>query len=86
MIEYRIDRDSAVPAYVPIAEQAERALRTGALTVEDDSPCAPSSPPGRGHAGLEHADVLALVTAALDAYDNEHETKAPVARERKEDT
>ncbi|WP_181793079.1 GntR family transcriptional regulator [Streptomyces sp. WELS2] len=28
-------------------------------------------------AGLERADVLALVTAALDAYDNEHDSKAP---------
>ncbi|WP_438306976.1 GntR family transcriptional regulator (plasmid) [Streptomyces sp. HUAS TT11] len=37
-------------------------------------------------AGLERADVLALVTAALDAYDNEHDSKTPGDRERtKED-
>lgn len=27
--------------------------------------------------GLERADVLALVTAALDAYDNEHDSTTP---------
>ncbi|WP_416985428.1 GntR family transcriptional regulator [Streptomyces sp. T028] len=35
--------------------------------------------------GLERADVLALVTAALDAYDNKHDSEAPGDRERKED-
>lgn len=35
--------------------------------------------------GLERADVLALVTAALDAYDNEHDSKAPGDRDRKKE-
>ncbi|WP_328477541.1 GntR family transcriptional regulator [Streptomyces sp. NBC_00377] len=39
--------------------------------------------------GLERADLLALVTATLDAYANEHEhehdSRAPGDRERKED-
>ncbi|MEU9347895.1 GntR family transcriptional regulator [Streptomyces sp. NPDC048278] len=34
-------------------------------------------------AGLERADVLALVTAVLDAYDNEHDRSAPGDRDRK---
>ncbi|MGR6969180.1 GntR family transcriptional regulator [Streptomyces cynarae] len=33
--------------------------------------------------GLERADVLALVTAALDAYDTEHDSETPGDRERK---
>ncbi|MFJ9558899.1 GntR family transcriptional regulator [Streptomyces fuscichromogenes] len=37
-------------------------------------------------AGLERADVLALVTAALDAYANEHDSPAPGDRgQQKED-
>ncbi|WP_181139233.1 GntR family transcriptional regulator [Streptomyces sp. Ru72] len=35
--------------------------------------------------GLERADVLALVTAALDAYDNEHDSTRPGDRERKKE-
>ncbi|MFF7160778.1 GntR family transcriptional regulator [Streptomyces sp. NPDC008086] len=35
-------------------------------------------------AGLERADILALVTAALDAHDNEQDTP-PADRERKEE-
>ncbi|MEU9454205.1 GntR family transcriptional regulator [Streptomyces sp. NPDC048277] len=34
-------------------------------------------------AGLERADVLALVTAVLDAYDNEHDGSPPRGREPK---
>ncbi|MCU7827242.1 GntR family transcriptional regulator [Kitasatospora sp. DSM 101779] len=36
-------------------------------------------------AGLERADVLALVTAALDVYDNEHDSTTPGDRERKKE-
>ncbi|MFF8996463.1 GntR family transcriptional regulator [Streptomyces achromogenes] len=36
-------------------------------------------------AGLERADVLALVTAALDAYDNEHDSDTPGDREGKKE-
>ncbi|CAM5706201.1 MULTISPECIES: GntR family transcriptional regulator [Streptomyces] len=36
-------------------------------------------------AGLERADVLALVTAALDAYDDERDTHTPGDRERKKE-
>ncbi|MFJ9867831.1 GntR family transcriptional regulator [Streptomyces sp. NPDC101165] len=36
-------------------------------------------------AGLERADVLALVTAALDAYDNEHDSGTPGDRDRKKE-
>jgi GntR family transcriptional regulator len=56
--------------------------------VEDD-------PPLRGEiadwvtraraAGLERADVLALVTAALDAYDSKHDSTTPGDRERKKE-
>ncbi|MFI1069656.1 GntR family transcriptional regulator [Streptomyces puniciscabiei] len=35
--------------------------------------------------GLERADVLALVTAALDAYDNEHDSTTPGDWERKKE-
>ncbi|MEV8099318.1 GntR family transcriptional regulator [Kitasatospora sp. NPDC085879] len=35
--------------------------------------------------GLERADVLALVTAALDAYDDEHDSTTPGDRERKKE-
>ncbi|WP_327688103.1 GntR family transcriptional regulator [Streptomyces tubercidicus] len=36
-------------------------------------------------AGLERADVLALVTAALDTHDREHESHAPDDREGKKE-
>ncbi|WP_406159149.1 GntR family transcriptional regulator [Streptomyces canus] len=36
-------------------------------------------------AGLERADVLALVTTALDTYDNEHDSLTPGDRERKKE-
>ncbi|MEU7561057.1 GntR family transcriptional regulator [Streptomyces eurythermus] len=36
-------------------------------------------------AGLERADVLALVTAALDAYDTEHDSTTPGDREGKKE-
>jgi GntR family transcriptional regulator len=36
-------------------------------------------------AGLERADVLALVTTALDSYDNEHHSTTPGDRERKKE-
>ncbi|MGX1545130.1 GntR family transcriptional regulator [Streptomyces adustus] len=36
-------------------------------------------------AGLERADVLALVTAALDAHDNQHDTGTPDDRDRKKE-
>ncbi|MGJ5748676.1 GntR family transcriptional regulator [Streptomyces puniciscabiei] len=35
--------------------------------------------------GLERADVLALVTAALDAYDNENDSTTPGDWERKKE-
>ncbi|WP_406393884.1 GntR family transcriptional regulator [Streptomyces sp. NBC_00882] len=35
--------------------------------------------------GLERADVLALVTTALDTYDNEHDSLTPGDRERKKE-
>ncbi|MGW5658689.1 GntR family transcriptional regulator [Streptomyces sp. NPDC003758] len=35
--------------------------------------------------GLERADVLALVTAALDACENGHDSKTPGDRERKKE-
>ncbi|WP_328639910.1 GntR family transcriptional regulator [Streptomyces canus] len=36
-------------------------------------------------AGLERADVLALVTTVLDTYDNEHDSLTPGDRERKKE-
>ena len=36
-------------------------------------------------AGLERADVLALVTTAMDTYDNEHDSTTPGDRERKKE-
>jgi GntR family transcriptional regulator len=37
-------------------------------------------------AGLERADILALVTATLDTYDNERDSHTPGDRERKRRT
>ncbi|MFE7931259.1 GntR family transcriptional regulator [Streptomyces sp. NPDC057456] len=53
---------------------------------EDDSPLRADltawTARARG-AGLERADILALVTATLDAYDNEQDSNIPGDREQK---
>ncbi|MEU0742640.1 GntR family transcriptional regulator [Streptomyces sp. NPDC006134] len=124
VVEYRIDRQSGIPAYVQIVRQTEQALRMGVLRVGDKLPTAREvvaatainpntvfrayrdleqaglvqSRRGLGtfvtrslarpgaeddslrtdlaewiararQAGLERDDVLALVTAALDAHE-----------------
>ncbi|MFK4802597.1 GntR family transcriptional regulator [Streptomyces sp. MPA0124] len=129
VVEYRIDRQSGIPAYVQIVRQTEQALRMGVLRVGDRLPTAKEvvaatainpntvfrayrdmeqaglvrsrrglgtfvtrslarpgaeddSPLRAGlaewvararSAGLERDDVLALVTAALDEHDTQHE-------------
>jgi GntR family transcriptional regulator len=128
VVEYRIDRQSGIPAYVQIVRQTEQALRMGVLRVGDKLPTARevvaatainpntvfrayrdleqaglvTSRRGLGTfvtrslarpgaeddsplradlaawveraraAGLERDDVLALVTAALDASEEQH--------------
>ncbi|MFD5652650.1 MULTISPECIES: GntR family transcriptional regulator [unclassified Streptomyces] len=129
VVEYRIDRQSGIPAYVQIVRQTEQALRMGVLRVGDRLPTAKEvvaatainpntvfrayrdmeqaglvrsrrglgtfvtrslARPGAEDdsplradvaewvaralaAGLERDDVLALVTAALDEHDGQHE-------------
>ncbi|MEU9288436.1 GntR family transcriptional regulator [Streptomyces sp. NPDC048275] len=55
---------------------------------EDDSPLRQEVTDWTGRArasGWERADILALVTAALDAYDNKQHEHTPGDRERKEE-
>ncbi|CAL9657668.1 GntR family transcriptional regulator [Streptomyces sp. NPDC005395] len=129
VVEYRIDRQSGIPAYVQIVRQTEQALRMGVLRVGDKLPTAKEvvaatainpntvfrayrdmeqaglvrsrrglgtfvtrslARPGAEDdsplrtdlaawvaralaAGLERDDILALVTAALDEHDEQHE-------------
>lgn len=40
VVEYRIDRQSGIPAYVQIVRQTEQALRMGVLRVGDKLPTA----------------------------------------------